>query len=302
MKNLVLVVFLFFGGYPLCAQTVEIKKSYRLDMGETKGFHPVFNTAGNLLAFTSENSDGLKVYDFARPSVTAVSREPGAGFLPVFTEENQLVYKHTAYRSKRKYEGLKTYDLQQGAEKTLVEPQRDLKPAQKSGRGAMALQNQTLLKTPAAQSEKTTPPYVWSDGRCVNVYREGRTVRLNPIGQASGYVWASLSPDGTMILFTAVAVGTFVTDLEGRPVAALGYLNAPVWYDNRCVVGMQDKDDGQRVTESIVVLKTIDGRVSKALSAPGQVALYPTAAAAARKVAYNTAEGDIYVVEIEINQ
>ena len=102
-----------------------------------------------------------------------------------------------------------------------------------------------------------------------------------------------------MILFTAAGTGTFVSDLNGKIIAKLGYLNAPVWYNDNLVVGMQDKDNGEYVTESKILMKSIDGKVEKVLSAPNQIAMYPTTAASAKKVAYNTVKGEIYVVELK---
>ena len=103
-----------------------------------------------------------------------------------------------------------------------------------------------------------------------------------------------------MILFHAVASGTYVSDLKGNIIASLGHLNAPVWYDNEFVVGTQSKDDGNNITESKVIMKNLSGSITKLLSKPEQIAMCPTASAAAKKVAYNTSEGDIYVLELNI--
>ncbi|MDR0542699.1 MAG: hypothetical protein LBH19_10905, partial [Dysgonamonadaceae bacterium] len=257
-------------------------------------------TAGNLLAFTAENYEGLEVYDFSNQSALKVSDEQGAGFQPVFSEDGNLFYKNTVYKSRLRYDGLKSYDLQKKTVQTILEPLRDLKPAQKYGNGVMVIQDQKLLKAASGKPEKTTPPYVWSDGRNLNIHQDGKTGVLNPIENANGYVWASLSPNGKMILFHAVAAGTYVSDLKGNIIASLGYLNAPVWYDNAFVAGMQDKDDGNNIVESIIILKSLNGKITKQLSEPGQKAMYPTASSVAKRVAYNTTEGDIYVVELDI--
>jgi len=118
--------------------------------------------------------------------------------------------------------------------------------------------------------------------------KDGETEILNPIENANGYIWASLSPNRQMILFNAVAVGTFVSDLNGNIIASLGYLNAAVWYNNEFVVGMQDKDDGQHITESAIILKNLAGNVNKKLSKSGMIAMFPTASSAGKKIAYNT--------------
>jgi len=282
MKKLFFCTLLLLSVLSLSSQTIKIERSYRILGDNRKGFHPVFNTAGDLLAFTTNSYEGLDVYDFSNKSTLKVSNEQGAGFQPVFSEDNKIFYKYTVYKSKFKYEGLKSFDLQKKTVKEVFEPQRNLKPAQK-------------------YNIETAPLYVWSNGQHLNICNAGKTEVLDPIENANGYIWASLSPDRQMILFNAVAVGTFVSDLKGNIIASLGHLSAPVWYDNKFVVGMQDKDDGYNTTESKVIMKNLAGNITKQLSAPGQIAMYPAASSVAGKVAYNTIEGDIYVLELDVN-
>ena len=282
----------------LSAQTITIEKSYRLD-NHLKGFHPTFNTDGSLLAFTSDVYEGLEVYNFSDKSVVKISDEKGAGFQPVFNEDGKVFYKYTTYQNRLRYDGLKSYDLTKKTSKEVLEPQRNLKQMQRYGNGVMAVSEKKLLKASYGKTEETTPPYVWSDGSKLNIYRNGKAEILNPLENASGYIWASLSPNGTMILFNAVAVGSFVCDLNGNILASLGYLNAPAWYGDDFVVGMQDKDDGHIITESKILIKSIDGKLTKQLSEEGQIAMYPGASAIAKKVAYATTDGDIYIVELK---
>ena len=286
MKKLFFCISLFlFSIFTLYSQTIKIEKSYSLSANIQKGFHPVLNTNGSLLAFTSESYQGLAVYDFSNKSTLKISDEPGAGFQPVFSDDNKLHFKNTVYKSNLKYEGLKSYDLQKKTIREELEPQRNLRSALNYG-----------------ANNKGTTQRAWSDGRNLNIEKDGKIEILNPVENANGYIWASLSPDKKMILFNAVSVGTFVADLKGNIIASLGYLNAPVWYDNEFVAGMQDKDDGYNITESKVIIKNLAGSITKILSEPDQIAMYPTASSVAGKIAYNTIEGDIYILEIEVKK
>jgi len=292
-------LLILFSVMSLSSQTINIGKSYRID---PKGFNAVLNTSGNLLAFTTENYGGLEVYDFSNKSVQKISDEPGAGFDPVFSDDGKLFYKNIVYKSRLRYEGLKSYDLQKKIVKEELEPQRNLTPVQKSGKGVIFANDKKTVRISSATIEKTDLPYIWSDGQNLNILKGEKTEILNPIEGANGYIWASLSPNGQMILFNAVAVGTFVCDLKGNIIASLGYLNAPVWYDNEFVVGMQDKDDGQDIIESKVIIKNLSGKITKQLSGSKQIAMFPTASSIAKKVAYNTIDGDIYVLELNITK
>ena len=105
-----------------------------------------------------------------------------------------------------------------------------------------------------------------------------------------------------MILFHAAGEGSYVCDWDRQIIAELGHLNAPVWYGNDFVVGMQDKDDGHFVTESKILMKSFDGKIEKILSPAGEIAMYPAASGKASKVAYNTLAGDIYILDIRITK
>ena len=162
------------------------------------------------------------------------------------------------------------------------------------------VENKTVIDDFEAVSY--THLYVWSDGVNLYIFRNNKTEILNPVDGANGYVWATVSPDQKMILFTAAAKGTFVCNLNGEIVADLGFLNAPAWYGNDYVVGMQDRDDGSFVTESKIVMKNLKGTVEKVLSTPEQIAMYPTASEKAAKISYNTTAGDIWVVELKVKE
>ena len=283
----------------LSAQTITIEKTYRVL--EQKGFHPQFNANGNLLAFTSESYIGLNVYNFSDKSIEKVSDEAGAGFQPTFSTNNERVfYRNTVYEERLRMDGVQSYDLAKKTRVEMLTPRRNMKQPQSYESGFLVFADTKLLKSTFGKTKAAIPNYIWSDGSNLNIYRNNKIERLNPIEGANGYIWASLSPNGKMILFTAAAVGTFVSDLNGKIVSKLGFLNSPIWYDDNFVVGMQDKDDGQFVTGSTILMKSIDGKIAKVLSDTKQIAMYPTAAIG--KVAYNTVQGDIYVVELKINK
>ena len=279
MKKLLISTLLLFSVLSISSQTIKIGKTFRI---EPEGFYPVLNAEGNLLAFSAKNYEGLDLYLFSDKSVQKISDEEGAGFQPRFSEDGKLFYRNTIYISKLRYERLKCLDLRTATIKEEREPQR------------------FRSMQPLGVDLKKDFPVVWSDGKNLNIMKDGETEILNPIENANGYIWASLSPNRQMILFNAVAVGTFVSDLNGNIIASLGYLNAAVWYNNEFVVGMQDKDDGQHITESAIILKNLAGNVNKKLSKSGMIAMFPTASSAGKKIAYNTIEGDIFVLELDI--
>ncbi len=301
MKKLILFGILFQCIFAVTAQTITIEKTH--SPIEQKGFHPKFNSDGNLLAFTTESYVGLDVYNFANRSTVKVTAEAGAGFQPVFSNNNERVfYKNIVYESRLRKDGVKSYDFAANKHVQMLDPRRNLKQPQAFQNGFMVYADTKLLKATTGRTTAPASEYVWSDGSNLNIFRNNKIYILNPIKDANGFIWASLSPNGKMILFTAAGQGTFVCDLDGKITARLGNLNAPVWYDDNFVVGMQDKDDGHFVTESKILMKSLDGKTEKILSSANQIAMYPAAASSAGKVAYNTIDGDIYVVELKIGK
>ena len=286
----------------LFSQTITVKKTYRLLEGKS-GFYPTFNKEGNMLAFTTNAFQGLNIYDFGSKKIITITDEAGAGYDPVFSNDNsKIFYKNTVYKSNLRHTGIKSFDLASNTSKEMLTPRRNVAPAQSFHNGFVVVSDKKLLKTTFGTVTEPVSNYVWSDGTNLNIYKDGKTTVLNPVKDASGYIWASLSPDGKKILFHAAAKGTYVCDLNGKIIASLGHLNAPAWYGNDYVVGMRDLDDGHDVTESTVIMKSVDGKIEKQLSLTEHIAMYPTASAAAEKIAYNTDKGEIYIVELNINR
>lgn len=298
MKRTTLLGLVLLGTALLTAQNISVEKTYILDV--QSGFHPQFNADGTMLAFSSDSYVGLNVYNFADKSVVKVSEEAGTGFQPVFSKtSDKIFFKAIVYKEKLRHEEVKSYEFAPKKEMVLLKPQRNVKQPQPYENGIVVNANNKLLKATVGATKTPVPDYVWSDGSNLYIYRNNKIQKLNPVDGANGYIWASLSPDGKNILFTAAGSGTFVCDVDGKVVAKLGYLNAPTWYDNNFVVGMQDKDNGDFVTESKIVMKSINGKTEKVLSDPKQISMYPTASSVAKKVAYNTDKGEIYVVELK---
>ncbi len=298
MKKTLCIILMFCGVLTLNAQTITVNKSTQII---ENGFHPVFNIDGDMLLYSTENYVGLHVYKFADQSSVQINDEQAGGFSPIFSNDSKRVfYKNSIYDSRLRSVGIMSFNLQTKERTQLLQPKRNVKQAIAYQNGVMVSADNQIFKATFGKSTAKLPEYVWSDGVNLNAFVNGKTIVLNPIENANGYIWASVSPDQTKVLFTAPGSGTYVSDLKGKILYNLGYLNAPVWYDNKYVVGMQDKDDGHNITSSTVLIQSLDGKISQVLSDSKQIALYPAAASKANKVAYCTADGKIIVLEISI--
>ncbi len=135
----------------------------------------------------------------------------------------------------------------------------------------------------------------------LNLYRNGEKVVLKPHGDAN-YIWSSLSPDQTMILFNT-KYGTGICDLNGNEIINLGQdFDAPVWYGNNYVVGMDDNHDGYHNIESSIMIASIDGAIVERLTNPEGFGMYPDVDAQSGRIVYNTEDGEIRLLQLNLTE
>jgi len=306
MKTKIACLFLVLSfNASVWAQTVTVNKQYSLfsKTEDKKAFYPVFNEDGDKLLFTTESYQGLDLYDSTNKTIKHISDEPGAGYEPIFGENtNKIFYRKTSYKTGRKYDAIQSCDLLNNQEAQMLTPQRNLRQARNFHNGFIVSSDRKLLKATFGKTSRQLPVYVCSEDLKMVLYRSGKRTEINPIGSAdASYLWISLSPDNKMILFTAVGKGTFICDLKGEILVSFGKLNAPVWYDNDFIVGMQDEDDGNYVTASKIMMMSVNGKLKKQISPVNLIAMFPSTSAKSSKVAYNTSDGSIHVVELTVN-
>lgn len=289
MKLLVIILLSMFAG-SANGQIVNVKKHYQLKRVEGKNLsHPIFDPQGTHLLVTSENYVGLDLLDIQTGDVCPITQKEGAGFNPTFSNDGRKIfYQTTTTKFKRKYKTLMNYDLNVNKENGLSETTH--------AQGEL-----NRIQAGLVRKEKRDPAdvYVVSENLEIVLYQNGNKKVLSPVGAVPGYIWVSLSPNGKMILFTAVSKGTFICDLSGKVLSALGNINAPIWYGNDYVVGMRDKDNGDIITSSRIVMTTVDGKTSQELTPADRIALYPAASTTSKQIAYCTDKGELYIMEID---
>ena len=134
----------------------------------------------------------------------------------------------------------------------------------------------------------------------LNLYRNGEHIVLKPHGDVN-YIWASLSPDQTMILFNT-KFGTAVCDLNGKEIVNVGNVNAPVWFGNDYVVGMNDQHDGYYFTSSNIVIASVDGLERHELTDAKEMGYYPDVDAKSGRIVYHTENGQIRLLQLNLTE
>ena len=147
--------------------------------------------------------------------------------------------------------------------------------------------------------QKTTEPYLGNASRAcerkmshknievVNhlkyfeVKRDGEVVAsFDPVNidRNSLYIWAELSPNGKMLMFSTSDQGVFIVNLKGKILYKLGKIaRATNWWNNRYIVGMVDEDDGDNFTKSDLVMIDIKTGRQMSIETKEDIALYPCA-------------------------
>ncbi len=141
--------------------------------------------------------------------------------------------------------------------------------------------------------------YVTNENLKLVLYKEGTRIELYPHGTDVNYIWSSVSPDGTKILFNT-RKGTAVCDLEGNEIINLGNYNSPVWYGNSHIVAAWEENDGHNFTNGAIVLLSLDGKSKQILTDKAEIGMNPSASYTTGQIAYDDIAGNIHLMQINI--
>jgi hypothetical protein len=226
---------------------------------------------------------------------------PGSGHLLLAGEGYNGLSLLDPFSDNRKYSSVWCYDIPTGDREILIEKGRDVNPPAVAGNSVLLVsasearieQKGIVLKSGNDRS------FVVIEEMMPVLYRGGERKSLMPNGEGF-YIWASLSPDGTKILYNYQGRGSFICDTEGNILHDLGRINAPKWFNDRLVIGMDDKDDGHRITSSELVAYSLGDKTKRTITAtPERSEMFPFASGN-RKIAFCTDNGEIYIMKVRV--
>ena len=292
------ILLLLLAGLSLtaAAQHVSVTSKTRLLEGvEGPAYRPVLSPDGSQLLFAAGENGGLKMLDFNSGVVTRVSDTPSAGTDAFWGGDGMVYYVGQERRSNNLvYRTGYAYNPATAQTEVVLEAQHGAVLPVHATRGA-ALKGSG--KSFAKAINRGTA--VYTAGAELFITRNGVTRSYTPVPSHAGYLWASLSPDGTRVAFYAAARGICVTDLDGNLLAEIGNYEMPCWYDNDYIIAQNATDDGHQFTSSQILILKADGSFKTALTTPTSMAMQPTAAAG--KIVYTTIDGLLYQINISIN-
>ena len=252
---------------------------------------------GDYLLLTSATNQGLTKLDLATNQTQVLSTAASAGHNVKISPDGQtVVYRESSFNDKHlRLSTLKSVNLTTGASQVLVKPTRDLQGYAVDATSAGAVNKGKFSKKAIGAAKAQNVPVLSINKGQLMITVNGKTRQLSPNGTQFSYMWASLSPDGTKVLYYQAAHGAYVCNLDGTGVRKVGQMRAPVWYDNNTVVGMMDQDDGEFIYASTIVAATLDG-TTQVLTGDDVIAMYPHATSG--KIVFSTPAGEAYLINV----
>lgn len=292
------ILFALALGFSLTAmaQVMNVTSIEKVNLPEQAAVAAI-SPQGDYLLLTSATNQGLTKLDLSTNQTQMLSSAPSAGHNVKISPDGQtVVYREGSFNAKHlRYSSLKSVNLTTGATQVLVKPTRDLQGYAVDATSAGIVNKGKYSKKAIANAKAKNLPVLSINKGQLMITIDGKTRKLSPNGDNYSYMWASISPDGTKVLYYQAAHGTYVCNLDGSNVRKVGKMRAPVWYDDNTVLGMLDLDDGEFIYASTIVAATLDG-VTQVLTDGSTIAMYPHAAAG--KIAFSTPAGEAFIIHV----
>ena len=274
--------FLLFAACALCmlanAQILQVLSVQELPAASYEDARVAgISPKGDYILMTNGANQGLKRYDIASGLLSSITDAEGAGFNVQFTSDgNQILYRERfTGEDKLRYNNIVRADFQANTKQLMASKQK----------------SNEMLVDPAASIQLI-------NSECMmHIVKNGKRILIAPQGNDVNYIWASLSPNKTKILYYVSEMGCYVCNIDGSNSQFIGWdCRAPQWYNNEIIIAMNDQDDGHFFTSSSIVAYTLDGKV-QVLTSPDLIAMYPFAADG--KVVFSTLQGKTYLLTVK---
>lgn len=272
MKKLTIIAAVLFS-----FAATALPPAQKLELPEGS-HHPVLSPDGNTLLFSTIDHTGLKALDLSTQEIQTIDPAMGAGFQPIFSLDGSKVF----YRTAQVCDGLNMRDIRSFTLNTGEEPEL-LRP----------LNRETIDIRSFAGGD-----YAIDNYRTIRVVSNGQTREIEPLADAYSYMWSSLSPDGSRLLFTEPFTGVYVSNTDGtNPVCLLPKGDYATWAGDNKFIAVVTRDDGYVVTKSTLVLVHTGTGIVTELT-PENVLVGEATASASGIVIYSDLNGNMFMLDL----
>lgn len=298
MKKILLSAALLCSGVLGYAQLLNVQsiEKVALPEGVTVG-KATISPNGDFVVIDQNEKSGIHRLDLATKSVSTISESGIMHDLKISNDGQTALYREPRVNPNRMRQiALKAFDLKRGTESMIVPFCRDLQGAALIDNNVIAVNSEKLTaKNLNGGEAKVTMPV--ASIRYGQLCIDGKVISPNGT-TGNSYMWPSVSPDGTRVLYYLASAGCYVANIDGTNPVRLGALHAPRWYDNNTVVGMYDRDNGHEIYASRIVAVSADGNVKQDLTEDASLALFPSITNAGDKISYTTPAGELFIINI----
>ena len=289
------------------AQQFEVVSTQQLSVGVEDIFHPKFTPDGNSLLVSSAGYDGIGIINLKTQKYQRITDMRGAGWKPAISEDGKTL---VVRQKDDELQGNSLYSINLNTlERTAILQKADHFNQINfvNGKVSVGLQGKLVAKQvtrPISAVQLPNEVFVAEEDLKIAVYNNGRRIELDPLQGQFGswdpqYIWVSLSPDQTKILFHCQN-NAYVCDINGKNLVKLGHMGCPQWRGNSHVVGHREAHDGYHLTKGEIMIVDVEGKYIQQLSTTSsEIKTFPSVSADGSKIAFHTEDGKLYVMTIK---
>lgn len=304
MKRFLIIVLLI--AVQLFAQKVSVIENVAVTNPKDGAFYyPAVSPDGASLLFSSESYKGLWSKNFSTGKIIKITDASGAGYEPAFSSfSSEVFFREDKFVKGKRFSSLLSYDAATKKSVVLEDGVRDLKLNRDNSSAfknyVRDMEVRTTMKQNMLQKSSAAEKVVFIQDSKIVLSENGSQKVLQPLGEGN-YIWASLSPDKTKLLFTYAGRGTYVTNLEGKMLNKIGYANYPSWSpDGTWILFMKDLDNGvNTISSEVYIANLITGKYFNITLQRDEISLYPKWGTTNSDVYYNTDNGQIRKIKLK---
>ena len=292
MKKFFITAVAVLSVLSLSAKVFNTSEIHRVDLANGID-KPVISADGSFVV--AQGSNGLQKIDLASGATETLVKGSNLYGVTISQDGKTVAYTRPSFDKKHlRYTALEAVNVDSKKVETVVKASRNMAAGVAvSNQGVKAINNgkvATKVVNKAAQAQAERAVVAIDRG---HLMVNGKAI--DPQGKGS-YLWPSLSPDGTKIVYWCAYRGCFVCNLDGSNAQAVGGLRAAVWAGNDAIIGMVSEDNGEYVTASKLIAHDLKTGEKQVLTSENIIAMYPSATAS--RVSFTDTEGNLYFMDI----
>ena len=298
MKKILLSAALLCSGVLGYAQLLNVQSIEKVTLPDGVTINSAtISPNGEFFVIAQNGQSGIHRFDLASKSISTISLTGIPHDVKISNDGSTILFREPRVNENRLRQiALKAFDVKRGAETTIAPFSRDLQGSAIIDNNVVAVNSDKLTaKNLNGGEAKVTMPV--ASIRFGQLCIDGKVISPNGT-TGNSYLWPSVSPDGTRVLYFLSTQGCFIANIDGSNPVYLGAIHAPRWYDNNLVIGMYDRDNGHEIYASRLVAISADGKVKQNLTDDQSLSLFPTITADGDKISYITPAGELFIINI----